>query len=1121
MAGRNRINFLLLTILIGIGIFCFSSKVFSETVNVGMTVPNTVICGNGTVDSGEICDGSNLSGKSCKNFGYDCGQLSCSADCSGYVTSSCSNDCTHTCSDSDGPTIAIISTDISQTSAKIFFSASDPGGISSQSFVYGTSTLGLGGTIVSLGSNNYEVDLSGLKAGTVYNYQINSTDNSCGKNSSSKSGNFTTVSPLDSVPPVISDWTIIPGVTTSSITWKTNEDANSEVRYGFTTAYGSVYHSDVFELNHSVLLGSATQCLLPNTTYHTQIISTDKSGNSTASEDKTFVTLKDGFPPPAVSNFLVTKNSSSFMVSWTNPTISSCPDDFVGVKILKKINTYSNSPTDGVIVNPSTYGGTGTNFTDADINLDTTYYYTAFAYDTSGNYSSGVFGSGVINKITTTTVSVCGNGITETGEDCDGGTTNGACPALCSSVCKINSCLVITNCGNGITETGEECDAGSNNGICPSTCSSACKTNNCGSPSNCGDGIIESGEDCDEGGSNGVCPSTCSLSCKTNSCPSEPPVVGGTYACNDGVDNDNDELVDMNDSGCINSEDNDEYNPPAGTNLNVVDLNSLLFKAGKRNIDLVLDNKIVTSLNNSYFSILIPKTVFEPTPNSLVLRAGGSNYIFSLDADNKNYFVDLNFPAVGKDQAYVIIQFPGTTTASSTNASIDFILDSLAYGEIGSDDIAAVSGASVTLYNQDGTKFDAATYGESNPITTNNYGQYGWVVPNGVYYLVVKKDDYYERKTQNFKVFNNVVNSDLSLVKIPPKLLDVIDPKASLGTNAVNVAINLGQKAGVATQIAVQAVQETVNNPVVQKTSETIVAPAATGIVVATTLPSIWFNILNFLRFIFLQPFLLIGRRKREKWGQVYNSLNKMPIDLATVRLIDLATGRVVQSRVTDKDGRFIFSADRGTYCIQVSKHEFNFPSALLKDFQNDGRRPDIYHGEKIEVKENGVFITPNIPLDPVESTGKPLTRLKKEKVARRFQVVISWTGLILTLVSLYVAPVWYVWVLAVVHVSVFFIFRRLALPKKPKGWGMVFDKSDKAPVGKVVARLFDAQFNRLISTQVTDAKGRYAFLAGDNKYYVTFEHRNYQTKNTGEIDLTQKSDSLVAVDIGLDKIKK
>ena len=57
-------------------------------------------CGNGVLDQGETCDGSELGGESCESQGFDGGTLACNDTCDGYVTSSCftippGGDCTH------------------------------------------------------------------------------------------------------------------------------------------------------------------------------------------------------------------------------------------------------------------------------------------------------------------------------------------------------------------------------------------------------------------------------------------------------------------------------------------------------------------------------------------------------------------------------------------------------------------------------------------------------------------------------------------------------------------------------------------------------------------------------------------------------------------------------------------------------------------------------------------------------------------------------------------------------------------------------------------------------------------------------------------------------------------
>lgn len=52
-------------------------------------------CGNGQIESGEVCDGSNLNGASCATLGFNSGTLACAASCQ-YDTSSCSGSLTLT-----------------------------------------------------------------------------------------------------------------------------------------------------------------------------------------------------------------------------------------------------------------------------------------------------------------------------------------------------------------------------------------------------------------------------------------------------------------------------------------------------------------------------------------------------------------------------------------------------------------------------------------------------------------------------------------------------------------------------------------------------------------------------------------------------------------------------------------------------------------------------------------------------------------------------------------------------------------------------------------------------------------------------------------------------------------
>jgi cysteine-rich repeat protein len=127
----------------------------------------------------------------------------------------------------------------------------------------------------------------------------------------------------------------------------------------------------------------------------------------------------------------------------------------------------------------------------------------------------------------------CGNGVLETGEQCDDdNTTNGD---GCSAQCRVEAC------GNGVVDVGEGCDDGnttSGDG-CSATCvheprcgdrvvdaGETCDDGNttsgdgcsatCAREPRCGDGVLDPGEKCDDG--NGVSGDGCSASCKREPC---------------------------------------------------------------------------------------------------------------------------------------------------------------------------------------------------------------------------------------------------------------------------------------------------------------------------------------------------------------------------------------------------------------------------------------------------------------------------------------------------------------------------------------------------------------------------------------------------------------------------
>ena len=125
-------------------------------------------------------------------------------------------------------------------------------------------------------------------------------------------------------------------------------------------------------------------------------------------------------------------------------------------------------------------------------------------------------------------------------------------------------------------------------------------------------------------------------------------------------------------------------------------------------------------------------------------------------------------------------------------------------------------------------------------------------------------------------------------------------------------------------------------SPQVKRVAKRYVTPGLLSVVLINVVLAInWASLLNLLQSFITQPIMLLERRKRKGWGIVYNALTKLPVDLATVRLFT-AEGRLLQTRVTDKQGRYAFITGPGRYRLEVVKAGFVYPSIFLQDKKED-----------------------------------------------------------------------------------------------------------------------------------------------------------------------------------------
>jgi hypothetical protein len=277
---------------------------------------------------------------------------------------------------------AIITWDTNEISDSLVKYITTTGGDFSEAPFQGQATMADN----SSGVGAHSVTLRNLLPNTTYYFQVESTD-ADGDLQTNKQGTdgytFTTLAGDDVTPPVITETTSgTPNPTSVTITWTTDEEANSLIDFGttqgvYTLTQGSSISATT---SHSVTLTSLT----PNTQYFYQVKSQDSSGNQ-ATDDNTGVsyTFTTAEAPdlgdttaPTISDITVSNETATgATITWTT---NEPADSIVGFS-LDESYTQEQGSSDL---------NTSHSVTLTGLSPSSTYYFQVKSRDESGNLAT-------------------------------------------------------------------------------------------------------------------------------------------------------------------------------------------------------------------------------------------------------------------------------------------------------------------------------------------------------------------------------------------------------------------------------------------------------------------------------------------------------------------------------------------------------------------------------------------------------------------------------------------------------------------------------------------------------------------------------------------------------------
>lgn len=255
---------------------------------------------------------------------------------------------------------------------------------------------------------------------------------------------------------------------------------------------------------------------------------------------------------------------------------------------------------------------------------------------------------------------------------------------------------------------------------------------------------------------------------------------------------------------------------------------------------------------------------------------------------------------------------------------------------------------------------------------------------------------------------------------------------------------------------------------------------------------------LNFLQYLkVFVPFLIARKAPRNDFsGLVYDAVTSRPIPFAVIRVKNSVDGKVVQTEVSDIEGRYGILLHPGLYIVDVQHQDYDFPVSDkgISAVQNDNCS---YFGDKIKIV-NEAALNLNMPMKPRLNNKKLSINKIRSMIVNSFifkltrNLYFIYAIFLLSLIMLINEFSWLMLSLTVYY-GIFSILHLIAYFKKlPRTWGRVIDTKTKNPIKNMFLKFYSSD-GKLLESKISDETGRFQIFLNDGDYYAIVQSNEYK----------------------------